>query len=172
MSYTSKIKPSTDDGVVYAYEPNLSLQKIIGAASVADIFTKEKIEACQKLLDDAKSSFFDTAKDDMCTITALVSNKALVDNFEQLCSQLFEPVSNIKGQANIFGFPLISCICKYLLEYCADGTSGAPVTARDVFIINRLVEALDRAFSEKIVDAGGAIEKELIAVIEQARKVG
>ena len=70
----------------------------------------------------------------------------------------------------MFGFPLITRVCKYLIEYCESSASAKHMTARDIFIISKLVEALRRAFQEKIVDTGGAIEKELISVIEQARK--
>lgn len=164
-------KAKSDANIVYAYEPDQTLRQLIGKSTIlADIFTKEKIAACQKLVDDAKSSFFDTAQPDMDTISALVKNKALTNNYQELCKQLFQPLSNIKGQAEVFGFPLITRVCKYLIEYCESSASAKSMAARDIFIITKLVEALRRAFQEKIVDAGGTIERELISVVEQARK--
>lgn len=167
----NQTKPDINTHVVYAYEPDQTLREMIGKSTqLADIFTKEKIAACQKLVDDAKQSFFDTAQADMDTMSGLVKNKARADNYQEFCRQLFQLANNIKGQAEVFGFPLITRVCKYLTEYTESGASANRMTARDIFIIIKLVEALHRAFQEKIVDAGGAIEKELIWAVEQARK--
>lgn len=157
--------------VVYAYEPDQTLKELIGKSTImADIFTKEKIAACQKLIEDAKKSFFDTAKPDMDMISTLAMDKKSPEDYRGFCKQLFTPVTNIKSQANVFGFPLISSVCKYLLEYAEIGIANK-LTLRDTFLIDKLIEALQRAFEQKIVDAGGAIEKELVSIVEQARKM-
>jgi len=155
---------------IIAYEADQSLRKMVGKTTVlTDIFTKDKIAASQKLIDEAKDSFFDRAKPDMDAISELVKDKAAAENYQELCRHLFQPVCNIKSQADIFGFPLISCVCKYLIEY-SEASAKKAMTAKDIFLIGKLVEALQRAFKNKIVDAGGAIEKELVSLVEQARK--
>jgi chemotaxis protein histidine kinase CheA len=133
------------------------------------LFTKEKIEACQEMIDTAKASFFDAAQADMDAINVLSKDKKFENDNPGFCRQLYRPVRNIRGQAKIFGFPLIDRICGYLEEYCESSASSQKMTARDVFLIGKLVEALQRAFEQKIVDEGGAIEKELIDTIEKAR---
>lgn len=164
-------KAESDPNVVYAYEPDRSLSDLVGRSTVlTDIFTKEKIAACQKLVEDAKSSFFETSREDMLAIEKLAKSKVLEKDYQEFCKQLFHPATHIKGQAEVFGFSLISKVCKYLIDYCEESASVQRVTARDVIIIGKLVEALQKAFNEKIVDTGGALEKELVSIVELARK--
>jgi len=156
------------DSTVYAYSADRTLRDLLGkSTALSDIFTQEKIKSCQKLLDKAKEGFFETAQDDMNTIVSLVGNKVFDENYQELCKELFQPLSNIKGQAELFGFSLIARICKYLIEYCEKSSDIQQTTVKDIFIITKLVEALQKSFSEKIIDAGGVIEKELILIIEQ-----
>lgn len=155
----------------FAYEPDRSLRDLIGKDTVlSDIFTKEKIENCQKLVDEAKKSFFDTSQKDMDTITSLIAKKEFATNYLELCNLLFQPINNIKGQAELFGYSLIARVCKYLIEYCEESKSNKNMSAKDVFVVGKLVEALVRAFNEKIIDSGGVLEKELMTVVEMARK--
>lgn len=153
---------------VYAYPADRTLRDLIGkSTALSDIFTEEKIKACQKLVDEAKSEFFNTAQDDMNTIIGLVDNKVFDDNYRELCKELFQPLSNIKGQAEVFGFSLIARICKYLIEFCEKSSDVEQTTVKDIFIITKLVEALQKSFSAKIIDSGGVLEKELVLIIEQ-----
>ncbi len=162
---------TSDDNIVHAYAPDQSLRELIGkSTALTDIFTQEKIAACQKLVDDAKGSFFDTVQPDIDIISNLAADKAFADDYQELCKRLFQPVSNIKGQADAFGFSLIARVCKYLIEYCDSSPSAKRMTAKDIFIITKLVEALRTAFQERIMDAGGAMERELVSIIELVRK--
>ncbi len=161
------------DNVTYAhYEPEPALRTLIGKfIHLSDIFTQEKIDACQKLIDDAKALFFEISLPDIAIITNdLIKGKSSSNNRQEICKILFQPVSNIKGQAEIFGFPLIARICNYLIEYCEESYHSQNMTMKDIFIITKLEEALLRAFHQKIVDSDGAMEKELVSIIEQARK--
>lgn len=153
-----------------AYEPDRSLRDLIGQdVSLTDIFTKEKIANCQKMVDEAKGSFFENSKQDVLAVIALSKKKELQKNFPEFCSRLFQPICNIKGQAELFGFSLIAQVCRYLLEYCENSNSST-MTSKDVLIVDKLVEALARAYDDKIIDAGGALESELKSIVELARK--
>src|SRR5579872_3177179 len=133
--------------VIYAYEPDQTLRELIGQSTLlSDIFTEEKIEACQKRVDAARISFFTASQRDMEAIDKVAKSKALTDNCEEACREIFQPVSNIKGQAEVFGFSLIARICRYLIEYCESNPSRKSLTARDMFIVTKLIEALRRAF--------------------------
>lgn len=169
MSTNKKSFSSHSSSTPYAIEPDYSLKSLIGkSVALTDIFTKEKIERCQKIVDDAKASFFDTSAKDMAVISKVTSGEMIKDP-KALCTMLFQPVSNIKGQAEAFGFPLITRVCKYLIKYCEKSAGQAkPFSKKDEFIILKLVEALEHAFNNKIMDTGGAIEKELISIIELA----
>ncbi len=167
MTYTSKINPKNDPNAVYAYAPDYALRKLIGPMPLSDIFTPEKIAACQKILDDAKASFFETSSADMEFIRVMLNGSD--ENHQQGFRQLFEPLANIKGQADVFGFPLISSLCKYLIEYTEEGAEQAVLAAKNQLIIQRLSEALQKAFDERVVDAGGALERELIDAVKHAR---
>jgi hypothetical protein len=171
MSPSPSHENSDETNVTYAYMPDPSLKELIGKCTLlADIFTSEKIAACQKLINDARNSFFNSAVADMHVIKSASQKHHSVGDYKSLCRILYQPVCNIKGQAEAFGFSMIGRVCKYLIEYCEGKHFGNGTVAKDMFIMTKLVEALERAFEEKIVDSGGAIERELIAIVELARK--
>jgi hypothetical protein len=169
MPETTASANTENPNIIYAYEPDTRLKELVGAMSVAELFTKEKIAACQKKLDTAKESFFETAKPDMAAIDALAKGSgASAQEYQNLCRGIIIPVHNIKGQAEMYGFSLIARICQYLREYCPQG--AANISDKDRVIIARLAEALQQAFYGKVADLTGAIEKELISIITPARK--
>lgn len=155
---------------VYAYEPDYSLRKIIGQSTIlADIFSKDRIAACQNVLDEAKASFFETSLSDIHQIGMLLLDKtADTTQYQQRCQQALAPLHNIKIQAEIFGFSLIARICQYLREYC-EKSALKQFTGRDMYIVMRLVEALNRAFHERISDTSGQLETELASVISKTQ---
>lgn len=167
----SSHKKSSDSFNAYAYEPDHSLQEMIGlSVSISDIFSQERIDRCQRIVDDAKVSFFHLADADMDKIRDIVSSGVDAIPTKTLCAQLFVPVSNIKSQAEAFGFPLITSVCKYLMKYCEDGANDLkPTGKKEAFIITKLIEVLQHALSHQIMDSGGEIEEELISIIELAR---
>lgn len=145
------------------------MQGIIGnTRSLGKVFTKEKIANCQKMVDTARDSFFDSAKDDMITIEKLSENKIKGETFKKFYEELFQPLSNIKGQADIFHFPLIADICKYLMSYSQRSNSSKEITDKDLFIITQLVKALRHCFNEKITDKDGKLEKQLAELMKEA----
>lgn len=155
----------------YAHEPDFSLKELIGkSVLLSDVFTPEKIGVCQKLIDESKNNFFINTEPEIKVIVTSVKNPAFAAHYQEWCRRIFPLVANIKGQADIFGFSLIARIAKYLLDYCDDKSSARRLSRRDLFVIAKLVEALNRCFEEKILDAGGKIEKELVSVIEQLNK--
>ena len=155
-----------------ACEPDNELLEILGgnAAALEGIFSKEKIRATQQMIDDAKLAFFTQAQGDMDTIGALTANKEFIGKYDALYRRIFQPLCNIKGQAEIFGFTLIACICKYLIDYCEDSALRTNLSDKDMLIITQLTKALQRSFEDRIVGSGGDIEKELEHIIHAARR--
>lgn len=156
--------------IPYAFEIDDTIRNEIGGPGMLEkIFTKEKIADCQEMIEEAKASFFDTSLADMEKINELTGNEKLKEDYRAFCRQVYRPVSNIRGQAKIFGYPLIDRICGYIQNYC-ETANAKKMTPKDVFIIGKLVEALQRSFQEKIIDQGGVLEKDLIDTIEKANK--
>jgi len=159
------------EDVYGSYDPAPHLKSLIGeSALLAAIFSPEKIAACQKLVEDAQNNFFFTSRADMEAIDSLEKDATLVENYPEFCKRIFQPLSNIKGQADAFGFSLIRRLCHYLLEYCESAAPSNRMSSMDRFITTKLIEALRRAFQERMTDAGGAIETELVAVIDRYGK--
>lgn len=159
-----------EDNVTYAYEPDRSLQELIGKSTkLMDIFTKERIANCQKMVDEAKNSFFDTSQSDIRIIEAATVNSLTQENYGAVCQQILIPVLNIHGQARIFSFSLIASICEALIEYCEASDASHNVRKKDIYIVTKLIEALNRAISERILDPSGILERELVSLVKQAR---
>ncbi len=167
---TGQPKQPTRD-VTPTYDPeNAPAGRADNADILAKIFTPEKITANHKIIDEATRSFFDLAHHDMIIIRVFTANKIAIGTHADLYQQIFQPLCNIKGHAEIFGFSLIACICKYLIDYCEQGTPHSQIPAKDMFIISKLLEALERTFREKIIGSGGDIEQELVAIIDLIRQ--
>ncbi len=156
------------ENIVYAYEPDKTLRKLIGEnVPIANIFTAEKILECQKIVDEAKLSFFETSQVDIDSINKIVCDPVYAENYLESCKQIHKPVCNIKGQADIFGFKLISDLCKHLIEYCQAALSHDNFTGKEAKLVLKLANALEKAFKERITGSGGAVEKELIKLVSQ-----
>ncbi|MFO0389364.1 MAG: hypothetical protein ACK502_06565 [Alphaproteobacteria bacterium] len=160
--------PNDAPRVTYAYEADHSLRKLIGRSTVlAEVFSADRIASCQNVLDEAKTSFFETSLSDMHQISTLLLDKtADIAQYQQRCQQALSPLHNIQSQAEIFGFSLIARICQYLREYCERSVSKQ-FTGREMYIVMRLVEALNRAFQQRISDSSGQLETELTSVISK-----
>ena len=64
-------KPLQDE--VIAYEADRTLRKLIGwEIKLREVFTPERIEACQNQIDEACVSFYDTTKDEIVKLGGIV----------------------------------------------------------------------------------------------------
>jgi hypothetical protein len=163
-------KPAThdDSNVIKAYEPDFALKKLIGKDVVlAEVFTPEKIQACQKLVDDASASFFTNAQGDLIkveqAIHAFAKSKKGKDVFFE---DVGHAISNLKGQAEMFGFSLITKICVQIIEWCK--STQDPVDIR-FSLIKELFSALQLAIHHSITDDGGEIGKTLLSDMDKYR---
>lgn len=147
------------DDVVLAYEPDLSLKKMIGEGiEFKSILTPELRQACQKLIDDAREAFFE-------------EEKPLVDELRRIVKaadpaklpKIVEIASEIRAQAKIFGFSFICNLSEQIANF-----AQLPGKTADVrfLVISRFVDALYIAMIQKMKDEGGMLEKELNLSVE------
>jgi hypothetical protein len=151
--------------VTIAYEPDFALKKLIGKdVDLTDIFTPEKIEACKKLVEDARASFFVNAQSDLAKLEKAIrtfTKSSLKE--EAFFEEISCTVRNIKGQVELFGFILINKICVQLIECCK--SSSEPLSTR-FSLTKELVKALKLAVHNSITDDGGETGKALLSDLQ------
>lgn len=154
-----------------AYAADTKIREALGEDVKLDkIFTDKKIAKCNTMIEEAKSSFFDNAAGDMQTLETLSQEAKTDAGAASFYQAIVSPLGNIKGQADIFGFNLISSICSYLLDYAQQAKREVTLSKKDQFIIEQLVAALRNCFDKKITDKDGKVEKQLAELMEAAKK--
>lgn len=144
---------------VTAFEPDRSLQKIIGEdVDLNTIFTPEKIKACQKIIDEARNEFFDNELPKIDLIRSFL-RRGNDTSFQQI--EFI--VNDMRSQARIFGFPFIALACSHIVSFCDDYTKKAE-TRR--LIISKFVDLLYIALRNKVRDEGGGLEKEIARLLK------
>lgn len=147
------------DDVIIAYEPDLSLQKMIGdGVKFNDLLTPEIRQACQKLIDDARDSFFDEEKPRVEKLRELVKSGKIDD-----LSKIAHMANEIRAQARMFGFSFICNLSEQMVNF-----AQLPGKATDTkfLVLSRFSDALYIAVLKKMRDEGGELERELNLSIE------
>jgi len=157
--------PKPED-VVIAYEPDRTIRGLIGNdTKLEDIFTKERIEAGQKVIDTARDSFFDVISADLEKLESLVKAQ---NPAEEVSDPAFEDIAvlatNIKGHAGLFGFTLIATTCSHIAEYCEPGPHSTTTRFR---LLTDLVKMLRLVVNQKISDEHGRLSRELKASLQK-----
>jgi hypothetical protein len=158
------------ENFVTAFEPKRTMCELIGESiPLSNIFTDEKIAACQKVLDSAKASFFHSLQQEMGIIHQAMNKKKEIEPFKP---ELFIWLNNTKGESETLGFLLISKICHYLIEFCQAYNGKISFTDNDELIITKLFEALRHTIAERVLDTEKTIEKELVSLVSKAKGFG
>jgi hypothetical protein len=146
------------DTSVTAVGPDRTIRELIGTdIKLTDVFTKEKIEACQKTIDDGRNAFFNVAHNDLAGLEVLMKEQAAMPDkasFEDIAAR----AANIKGHAELFGFTLIAAIVSHILDACEPGSRLPVVRFR---LITDLTKLLRIAITEEIKDERGTLGREL-----------
>jgi len=159
-------KPSQTHTGPIAYEPDQTLREIIGKdTKLSEIFTPERIQACQKTIADARDSFFTVAEGDIVKLEKLASDHVMAPD---ISDDIFEDVSmlagNIKGHADLFGFTLVSAIGKHIISFCELKVRSPSTRFR---VIADLIKMQRVAFNHKVMDERGALAKELATSLQK-----
>ncbi len=156
---------------VAAYQPDQSLRNLVGKyIPLSTIFTQERMAACDKHITEAKANFFEVTQNDMMVISEKIAANKQSGNLQLLYADISPSLCNIKGQAEMFSFPLIKTICKHLMNYCEETSSGKTLSTKEAFVVDKLFEALSHCLNNRITDRDGKFEKQLEAIIATARK--
>ncbi|MFA4993890.1 MAG: hypothetical protein WC521_01100 [Bdellovibrionales bacterium] len=143
------------------YEPDFALKKIIGVqVPLEDVFTPEKIAAGNRVIEISRESFFASAEEEIKKLSALVDAVASSEASVPIVATI---ASNIKGEVEIYGYPLIRKICAHIMETCRDEQNKAVRLA----LINDLTQALTYCIRNEIKDDGGKTGKALLADVSR-----
>jgi hypothetical protein len=145
-----------------AVEPDRTLRNLVGPQTVlTSIFSREKIEACQKTIDEARDTFFDTAREELAQLEALA---AAPPGDESWFESAAAHAGNIKGHAEMFGYHLVVSICQHIVGY-GEPSPHTPVVRR--LLIIDLIKMLHLAVAEKIIDHNGILGQKLLASLRK-----
>lgn len=155
--------PAASEDVI-AYEPDKTIRDLIGKDTrLAEIFTAERIAACQQTIDSARDAFFDVAGADLARLEAFLQNPAVTAN-EAAFEDIAALAANIKGHAELFGYGLVAAIGTHIADTCEPGARTPAVRLR---LINDLVKMLHIAIKQKISDERGLLGRELGASLKK-----
>lgn len=154
------------NGSTLAYEPFSEIRQLIGADVVlSDIFTEDRIQACARLIDLARNTFFEITNTELNMLERLAGAPVVrEDESRNFIAGIVVHANNIKGQAEILGFTLIARICAQIALAC-----HATHQQQDIkrILITKMVETLRLAYKQKITDEGGAVGKEILAQLDR-----
>ncbi len=148
---------SKETSYVMAYKPDYSLKRTIGVeVALNDIFTREKIDASNKILEIGRNCFFMDAEEEVNTIAELIAKPDESGKSLQTAASL---AAALKGEAEMYGFSHIYKVCAFLMDACE---SREKPDIRTPLILD-LVNALTSSIKKKISDDGGKEEKAIMA---------
>jgi len=161
------ITPSSQEKKnVRIIKPDLSLQSKVGTGSI----DTEKIEKSQKAIDENKIDFIPLATESLETLdVAIKSANGNIDGDSRiLLTNLVKPVMQIKANAAMFGYPLVSKLAGAMLDFLDDLTT----VDRDLIsIVEVHYKTLRLIISRRMSGDGGRygpeIQKELEAVCKR-----
>ncbi|MGB4102418.1 MAG: hypothetical protein WBK91_11000 [Alphaproteobacteria bacterium] len=153
-------------GSTLAYEPFSEIRNLIGEDVVLkDVFTEDRIQACARLIDQAKNTFFEITNTELNMLAQLAAAPVIQeDESKSFIAGIVARADNIKGQAEILGFTLIARICMQISAVCHASRQRYDVK---LLLITRMVDTLRLAYKQKITDEGGVIGKEILAQLDR-----
>ena len=151
---------SQNSAEAIAHEPDRIIRNLIGVNTrLEEIFTQERIAASQKVLDDARGSFFSHARGDLVRLEELATkNTAAPDKCEPVFEEMISAAANLRGHAEIFGYGLVAAICGHIADLATP--NGHSAAAR-IQLTGDLIRMLGIAIREKVTDDTGAVGREL-----------
>lgn len=159
----TKINTSKDEEVL-AYEPGGQIKQVLSEGfQMGTHLTKERVDACQGILDEAARAFFDHGLEDVVALEALLASHSPEHVDDNFFTRVQSHAHNLRGQSQILGFTLITKISGHMIESIA---LTQVTDAKKYRLVQRITEVLHLAFAEKIQDAGGPKGVELLALIE------
>jgi hypothetical protein len=156
-------KDQETDHTVIAFEPDRTIRALIGrGVNLADVFTPEKIEACQKTIDDARDAFFDLVAEDLVKLQTLMQEPSA--SGEAAFDDIATHAINVNGHAELFDFTLIATISHHIAAICEPGAYAPAVRLQ---LINDLIKMLGHATRARIKDDHGGMDQELKAILRK-----
>lgn len=160
---TAKEGPSpdlSDKPDVLIIPPDRSLKKLIGEdVDIHQIFSKERVEKAQNVINEHKTQFAEWVRNDLKTLADCHRNAAArpADCHSDI-QLLGRTAFVIKSQAGTFGFPLATQIAKSLTDFCRDHPLP---NVEQLLVMRKHIDALMAVFQNQIMGDGGAIGAEL-----------
>lgn len=158
--------PFGNNDTVIAFEPYSEVRQLIGnEVKLNEIFTEDRIQACAKLISVARNAFFDITSSEMNMLERLAAAPHVnEDETANFIAGIAAHANNIKGQAEMLGFTLITRICTHLAKACH--TSNQSYAVKRLLII-KMAETLRQAYKLKITDDGGPVGKEIMLQLDR-----
>lgn len=146
-----------------AYPPDNSFKEFLGNMQVSELFTPEKIQAAQTVIDTARDGSFETLRD-MISLLQVAFHYGGENEKGADIERMRDTASTVRDQARLFGFTFILNVSNHLLELCCSHNMH---DVRTQALMAKLVEALTLACSRRIQDDGGEMGRNLLASLRR-----
>jgi hypothetical protein len=148
----------------YALAADLTLKELLGPKERLDkIFSEENISRSQALIDEAKSSFFESAR----PLVTSICNAAKVNVDMKIGQAQLKTISqeaqSLRQQADTLSFPFVVSVCSNI-ELVA--RTAGKLDFDYTKLIRELTNLLTLAFQMKIIDEGGGVGHSVIEALK------
>lgn len=146
-----------------------TLGRKIGSSALRTIFTRARVMAGQKVIDEVKDTYFD----DIDELTAVLQSASNSDLKPQ---QIYEAVKSIKAQAEGLGFmflmELSNALYQFLQEKAARDRDLSRVNLRkdEILVVQKHVEAILVALKNRERGKGGMVEADILHSLELLKR--
>ncbi|MDE3037286.1 MAG: hypothetical protein KGJ21_02345 [Pseudomonadota bacterium] len=161
-----------DNGRPHLMPRDNALRRKIGRhVSLGQIFTLERMQECQQMLNTLQADFLKEMEDHLVIISDLYRQ---AENDSASATSMIHAATDvafiIKTRMEALGFPFGFAVAKSLYEYM----QAAPAYSSDaLMVVCKHVAVLNIIIKEKITDGGGQIGEEMLDNLKKlVRKVG
>jgi hypothetical protein len=146
-------------------EPDTSLKERLGGLKVEQIITEQRLQAAQEVIQEEGKAFSEEGAGKAREVLEAIDKlPAPISMKEAAYIRIYTDTLNLKSVAGLFGFPLASDVLNCLLNYC-QSLEVIESRAKRIFILH--LQAVYRVFSDKIMDDGGSIGRDLLKAVRQ-----
>jgi hypothetical protein len=154
------VKPDADTIVVYDADARLR-EKVGGPGALGKLFTLDRIQKSQRVIDDFKAGFFGELGNHLHTLRQACDGPVEIDPVRASARAL-------KSQAESLGFDLLFALSEGLYQYLED--KKGPLTSEQQLVVIKHAESLILTLERQERGKGGVTEQELLQTLGLLRR--
>lgn len=147
---------------VTVIKANTRLRQLVGTGAISS----KSVSKVQKAMNDTKIDFLPEARAHLVTLREVILDASEgFHNKEKMLEEMIKPVMQLKAQASMFNYPLVSKLANIMMHFLED----IDELDKDVIqIVAAHQKTLSAVISKQMTGEGGNMGKMLISELEMA----